>query len=109
VIELVANTDPRRFDKLYAALPAELKAAVARLSPLTCASRLRMPVELASPPEDKYFPVSQSRALVAAAPDATLTVTQAFAHVIPKPSLAHPRELARFDGWVVRSLRDAAD
>jgi pimeloyl-ACP methyl ester carboxylesterase len=109
VVALVANTDPRRFDELYARVPAELKAAVARLSPLTRARRLRMPVELASPPEDKYFPVSQSQALVAAAPNARLTVTQAFAHVIPKPSLAHPRELARFDGWVVRSLRDAAD
>jgi dienelactone hydrolase len=108
VVALVANTDPRRFDELYAALPAELKAAIARLSPLTHAGRLRMTVELASPPEDRYFPVSQSQALVAAAPNARLTVTQAFAHVIPKPSLAHPRDLARFDGWVVRSLRDAA-
>jgi pimeloyl-ACP methyl ester carboxylesterase len=107
VVALVANTDPRRFDELYAALPAELKAAIARLSPLTRARRLLMPVELASPPEDKYFPVSQSQALAAAAPNARLTVTQAFAHVIPKPSLAHPRDLARFDGWVVRSLRDA--
>jgi dienelactone hydrolase len=108
VVALVANTDPRRFDELYAALPHELKAAIARLSPLTRARRLLMPIELASPPEDKYFPVSQSRALAAAAPNARLTVTQAFAHVIPKPSLAHPRDLARFDGWVIRSLRDAA-
>jgi dienelactone hydrolase len=108
VVALVANQDPRLFDQLYAAVPADLRRAVARLSPLTRAGRLRMPIELASPPEDKYFPVSQSEALVAAAPNARLTVTRAFAHVIPKPSLAHPRELVRFDGWVLRSLRDAA-
>src|SRR6266545_4694749 len=107
--ELVANRDPRRFDELYAALPARLRSTIARLSPLPRARWLQAPVELASPPRDKYFPVSQSRALVAAAPNARLTVTQAFAHVIPKPSLAHPVQLARFDGWVLRSLRDAAN
>lgn len=108
VVALVANRDPRRFDELYAALPAALRTAIARLSPLTGAGRLRAPVELASPPTDKYFPVSQSRALVAAAPDARLTVTQAFTHVIPHPSPAHPGDLLRFDGWVTRSLRAAA-
>lgn len=108
VVELVANQDPRRFDELYAALPSALKAAVARLSPLTRAKQLHAPVELASPPADRYFPVSQSRELVAAAPHATLTVTAAFAHVIPQPSLTHPVDLLRFDGWVTRSLRDAA-
>jgi pimeloyl-ACP methyl ester carboxylesterase len=108
VLELVANQDPRLFDQLYAALPAELKAGVARLSPITRAQRLRMPVELASPPEDKYFPVSQSEALVAAAPDARLTVTRAFSHVLPEPSLAHPIDLLRLDGWVLRSLKAAA-
>jgi dienelactone hydrolase len=108
-VALVANRDPRRFDELYAALPARLRSTIARLSPLARARRLQAPVELASPPRDEYFPVSQSRALAASAPNARLTVTQAFAHVIPKPSLAHPFELARFDGWVLRSLRDAAN
>jgi dienelactone hydrolase len=108
VVALIANRDPRRFDELYAALPAGLRSAIAGLSPLARARQLRAPVELASPPRDKYFPVSQSRALATAAPNARLTVTEAFAHVIPKPSLAHPLELARFDGWVLRSLRDAA-
>jgi dienelactone hydrolase len=108
VVALVANRDPRMFDQLYGALPPELRAAAARLSPLRWARRLHAPVELASPPQDTYFPVSQSRALAEAAPDARLTVTEAFAHVIPKPSLTHPGDLLRFDGWVVRSLRDAA-
>jgi pimeloyl-ACP methyl ester carboxylesterase len=108
VFELVTNRDPRLFDRLYAALPAELKAGVARLSPITRARRLAMPVELISPPQDEYFPVSQSQALVAAAPDARLTVTKAFSHVLPQPSLSHPRDLLRLDGWVVRSLKAAA-
>jgi pimeloyl-ACP methyl ester carboxylesterase len=108
VLELMANRNPRLFDQLYAALPAKLKAGIARLSPVTGARRLRMPVELASPPVDKYFPVSQSEELVAAAPDARLTITHAFAHVLPKPSLRHPRDLLRLDGWVLRSLRAAS-
>jgi dienelactone hydrolase len=109
VVALIANRDLRRFDDLYAALPAGVRSAIARLSPLTRARRLQAPVELAAPPLDKYFPVSQSRALVAGTPNARLTETRAFAHVIPQPSLAHPLELVRFDGWVLRSLRDAAD
>jgi dienelactone hydrolase len=108
VVALIANRDPRRFDELYAALPVGVRSAIAGLSPLARARQLQAPVELASAPQDKYFPVSQSRALVEEAPNARLTVTQAFAHVIPKPSLAHPLELVRFDGWVLRSLRDAA-
>jgi dienelactone hydrolase len=108
VVALIANRDPRRFDELYAALPVGVRSAIAGLSPLARARQLQAPVELASAPQDKYFPVSQSRALVEKAPNARLTVTQAFAHVIPKPSLAHPLELVRFDGWVLRSLRDAA-
>jgi pimeloyl-ACP methyl ester carboxylesterase len=108
VFDLVTNQDPRLFDQLYAALPAALKAGAARLSPITRARRLVMPVELISPPQDKYFPVSQSEALVAAAPDARLTVTKAFSHVLPQPSLSHPRDLLRLDGWVLRSLKAAA-
>jgi pimeloyl-ACP methyl ester carboxylesterase len=108
VIGLVANRNPRLFDQLYTALPAELKAGVARLSPITGAKRLRMRVELASSSQDKYFPLSQSQALVAAAPDARLTVTDAFSHVLPEPSLSHPRDLLRLDGWVLRSLKAAA-
>jgi dienelactone hydrolase len=108
VVALIANRDPHRFDELYAALPAAVSSAIALLSPLARARQLQAPVELASAPEDKYFPVSQSRALVEEAPNARLTVTQAFAHVVPKPSLTHPLELVRFNGWVLRSLRDAA-
>jgi dienelactone hydrolase len=107
VLDLLENRDPMRFDALYAALPAELRAGIARLSPITRAARLRAPVELASSPHDKYFPVSQSRALLRPTARARLTVTSAFVHVVPRPSLSDPGDLFRFDGWVVRSL-DAA-
>lgn len=106
-VALLANRDPLRFDQLYAALPAEVRDQVAHLSPITGAHRLEAPLELASSAEDKYFPVSQSRALAQAAPDARLTVTSAFAHVVPRPSLGKPGDLLRFDGWVTRSLRAA--
>jgi hypothetical protein len=66
-----------------------------------------MPVELASAPHDPYFPSSESKGLARAAPDARLTITAAFSHVIPQPSLTDPSDLFSFDGWAVRSLRAA--
>ena len=105
VVELLANQDPDRFDQLLAALPEELHAGLARLSPLARAGALRARVELASAPEDRYFPVAHSRALVRAARNARLTVTGAFAHAVPAPDLTDPGDVLRFDGWAVRSLR----
>jgi dienelactone hydrolase len=106
-LELLANRDPRRFDELYAALPAEVRASLERLSPLTYAARLTFPIELASAPRDKYFPIAESEALAGAAPDARVTTTSALSHAVPEPSLADLPDLLRFDGWVVRSLRAA--
>jgi pimeloyl-ACP methyl ester carboxylesterase len=104
---LLANRDPRRFEELYAALPEELRARVNSLSPLTRAAELEMPLELASAPEDRYFPLDEARALAAAAPDARVTITSVLAHAVPEPTLSDLPDLLRFDGWVVRSLRAA--
>ena len=106
-LAVLRNDDPRRFEELYAALPASVRAGVERLSPLRRAGSLAVPVELASAPRDPYFPASESRALAAAAPHAELTITDAFSHVIPQPSLTDPGDLLAFDGWAVRSLRAA--
>jgi pimeloyl-ACP methyl ester carboxylesterase len=106
-LALLRNDDPRRFDRLYAALPPSARAAIERLSPLRGAQALTMPVELASAPRDPYFPAAESRALAAAAPRARVTVTDAFSHVIPRPSLTDPGDLFAFDGWAVRALRAA--
>lgn len=104
VVELLANRDPRRFDKLYAALPVQLRAGIERLSPLSAARRLRAPVVLASAPHDKYFPLAESRALARAATGVELTVTPTLAHAVPKPSFGDLAGLFRFDGFVVRAL-----
>jgi pimeloyl-ACP methyl ester carboxylesterase len=107
VLELLLNREPARFDELYAALPRPLRAANARLSPLTVAARLRVPVELASPPEDKYFPLGESRELARLLPDARVTVTSTLEHAVPDASFTGIADLARFDAFAVRVLERA--
>jgi pimeloyl-ACP methyl ester carboxylesterase len=109
VLELLLNRNPDRFDELYQALPEELRAQVRRLSPIARPRRLEAPVELASAPRDAYFPAAESLNLARVAPDVRVTVTDAFSHVIPRPSLGDPGDLLAFDGWAVRSLRAARD
>ena len=98
LFHLLTNREPRRFDELYAALPAQIRATVEELSPLHAAARLRAPVELATAPRDRYFPVAESRALAAASPNVRLTVTSLLAHATPRlePSLpGRAREVER--------------
>jgi pimeloyl-ACP methyl ester carboxylesterase len=106
-LEILLNRDPQRFDSLYSALPVEVRGQIAALSPVTRAERLEMPVELASAPRDAYFPTAESRNLALAAPDVRVTVTDAFTHVIPQPSLTDPGDFFAFDGWAVRALHAA--
>jgi pimeloyl-ACP methyl ester carboxylesterase len=108
LVELLANDDPRRFDELYVRAPAEVRSALEQLSPIEAASRVTARVELASAPRDKYVPLAEARALVRAAPNARLTVTETLEHAVPEPSLGGLGELFRFHGWVVRSLEAAA-
>lgn len=105
LVRLLLNRDPRRFAALYAAVPAPIRSAVRRLSPLFRAERIRARVELASAPVDKYFPVDESRALVRAAPDGRLTVTRILRHAVPEPSPRGVADLARLDAFVARVLR----
>jgi pimeloyl-ACP methyl ester carboxylesterase len=106
VTRLLSNRDPGRFETLYAALPPEIHTDHVRLSPIVRADRLRAPVELASSPRDKYFPVAESRALAARAPNARVTVTTTLDHAIPEPD--DIPDLARFDAFVVRVLERVA-
>ncbi|WP_165874341.1 hypothetical protein [Rubrobacter taiwanensis] len=106
VVRILGNTDPRRFDELYAGLPQETRARIEELSPITRAERIEAPVRLASPPRDKYFPVAESRALAARAPDAEVLVTAALAHADPEPGDV-PGYL-QLNGFVVEVLREAA-
>ena len=108
VVALLANRDPGRFDELYRALPASIHAAHRRLSPVVGAARLRVPVELASAPEDEYFPVAESRDLAERAPGRVrVTVTRTLEHAIPELSARDLADLARFDAFAVRVLEQA--
>jgi pimeloyl-ACP methyl ester carboxylesterase len=105
LVALLENHDPRRFEGLFLRLPAQVRKAVAALSPLRHAGRLTMPVELASAPHDKYFPPAESRRLAAVAPNVRVTVTSTLDHAVPTVSVADVADLFRFDGFVVRYLR----
>ena len=107
VVELLANEDPERFDELYGALPDRVREGLDKLSPLTGAGQIDAPVELASGPRDKYFPISESYALRRFAPDLQVTVTHALNHAELSFSLQDIPAFLRMDGFVVRSLRAA--
>jgi hypothetical protein len=108
VLRLLDNRDPARFAAIYGALPTEVRAGVARLSPVAGAAHLRVPVRLVSAPHDKYFPLAQYPPLLRAAPSVHLTVTSTLRHAIPNVSLHALTGLARLDGFALRSLRDSA-
>jgi acetyl esterase/lipase len=104
VLRLLANTDPSRFDDLYAALAPETRAFVEELSPLSRIGAVTAPIEIASSPSDPFFPVEESLALAEAGRDVRLTVTPALLHVKPclRPGLV--RVVTLLD----RTLRHAA-
>jgi pimeloyl-ACP methyl ester carboxylesterase len=102
--DLLANRDPQRFDELYGALPTRIHRIVASLSPIHVAPRIRAPVEIATAPRDAYFPLSQARALAAAAPNVRLTITSLLAHATPRLSPRYVAELRRLDAFFVRAL-----
>ncbi len=107
LIEMLTNEDPERFDEFYRALSERIRKDLTKLSPLAKDEQLAAPVELASGPQDKYFPVSESFALARIAPEHRVTVTEALDHAEPDPSLDDVRAFASLDGFVVRSLREA--
>lgn len=109
MVELLANRDPDRFDGLYGALPGGVRENLEELSPLAKEGRLvDVPVELVSGPEDKYFPVSESRAVARILPNLRVTVTGALDHTELSFPVQRVPDFARMDGFVVRSLREAS-
>ena len=115
---LLANRDPGRFDALYDARAGD-RALVEELSPLSRIGDVVAPVELASDPDDIFFPVDESRALAEARCDVRLTVTSASTMcarglgpgscVSPVCSSARcagqPRRTGPFRRFVLRSLK----
>ena len=102
---LLANRDPSCFDPLFEALAPSTRALVDELSPLTRIAAVRAPVELASAPDDTFFPVEESRALARAGRDVRLTVTPALVHVCPR---VRP-DVLRLAGVLDRTLRRALE
>jgi pimeloyl-ACP methyl ester carboxylesterase len=107
VVRLLANRNPERFAALYADLPKDVSHDLEVLSPLAGTGRIRVPVELATGPRDKYFPPSQSYGLERIAPERRVTVTEALDHAELEVSPGDVPAFATFDVFVVRSLRTA--
>ncbi len=105
---LLLNRDPERFDDLFAALPNDLRDVVASLSPLRSAARLSAPVEIATAPNDKYFPLAESHALAGQGANIRITVSSALAHATPRVALRSIVDFARLEGFIARSLGAAA-
>ena len=101
---LLLNRDPGSFDALFAGLSPGVQARLERLSPLDEMPSVGAPVELAAPPRDKYFPLSESRRLVRRAPRGRLTVTRALTHADLTPSLGEAGELLALNAFVRRTL-----
>jgi len=106
LFRLLVNTNPHAFDRLWAQLPLRVREAAGRLSPISHAERLTMPVELATAPHDDYFPVTESRRLARASGNVRVTVTETLSHAVPEPSFHGLGAALSFDGFVVRGLRD---
>jgi pimeloyl-ACP methyl ester carboxylesterase len=107
VVGLLANRKPERFAALYADLPDDVRHDLEELSPLAGTGRIRVPVELATGPHDKYFPPSQSYTLERVAPQRRVTVTEALDHAKLEVSPGDIPAFVTFDAFVVLSLRTA--
>jgi len=105
---LLVNRDPQRFDGLFAALPDSLRRVVESLSPLRSAPGLSAPVEIATAPHDKYFPLGESLALQRELAGVRVTVTSALAHATPRLTPRNVGDLAQLQGFIARSLDAAA-
>lgn len=107
-VELLSNENPERFDALYAALPGELQTGVGLLSPLRVAAEITAPVELVVARADKYISLADAVAFAHACPTARLTILESLTHVVPAISRRAVRDLARFNGILVRLLAAAS-
>ena len=108
-VELLANTDPQRFDDLLASLSVDLRKHLDGLSPVSVAPRITAPVEVIVGRADKYFPPADAATFARACPSARLTVLESLEHAVPSFSPTAARDLLRLDGVLVRLLAAARD
>ena len=73
-----------------------MRADLEAFSPLAGTERIAAPVEVATGPNDKYFPASESQNLDAIAPDLRVTVTPAIDHAELEVS---PKDATAFAGF----------
>jgi pimeloyl-ACP methyl ester carboxylesterase len=106
--DLLQNSDPERFDALFAALPSSVRETIAALSPVHSVAGLLAPVEIATAPRDRYFPLAESLALAAINPNVTVTVTSALGHALPRLELGNLAGLRPLNRFFVRSIEAAA-
>jgi pimeloyl-ACP methyl ester carboxylesterase len=106
LVALLTNRDPRRYDALFEQLPGSIRSTLDELSPVAGARRLRARVEIAAAPSDPYVPLAQARALAREAPNARLTVSEAFSSTRSRLDVGGIGEIAAIDGLLVRSLRE---
>ena len=107
VVRLLANEDPRHVDALYRALPKGVRLDLEALSPVAGGGGIEAPVELATAPRDKYFPLSETFAVTRLAPDARIAVTEALEHAEPGFELRELPAFVALNAFVVRSLQEA--
>lgn len=107
VVRLLANEDPRQVYDLYGGLPEGVRSDLEKLSPLADEESISAPVELATAPQDKYFPPSESFAAGRLAADHDVTVTEALEHAEPGFDLRELPAFVSLDAFVVRSLHQA--
>lgn len=106
VVALLANRDPGHFEALYRGLPPEIRVRMEKLSPVAGSERLEAPVEVASGPRDRYFPLSESYELRRVAPELRVTVTRVLDHSELSVSPRNLPEFLELNGFAVRSLRE---
>ena len=108
VVALLSNREPGRFDALYSALPAAVRDACRRLSPVSGAARLRAPVLLAADASDAYFPPTHAGDLTAAAPNGKVSTIRTVSHSAPRAFPSGILDVIRLDQFLVRALRLAS-
>jgi len=104
---LLVNRDPARFDDLYRRLPAEIRDTVHALSPRRLMEHLVAPVEIATSPRDRYFPVDESLAL-ARNSNVRVTITPVLAHARPHLDPRSVVGVVQLERFFARSLAAAA-
>ncbi|OLC16181.1 MAG: hypothetical protein AUH29_05575 [Candidatus Rokubacteria bacterium 13_1_40CM_69_27] len=106
VLTLVVNRREEAVPALLAALPADARDALARLSPLTVLPGFRARLLIAHGIGDDSIPFTESRRLAAAVPTpARLVLFHTFHHTGPRPAWRSLTERAQ-DGWHLLGLAD---